>query len=179
MLLATGDRNGGLFVWEAPTGREYFALRGHTATITDVSWRDDSNVLASASEDTTIKLWEMENGGKIKNWGAHGGGAQSVQFAHDGRLVSTGRDRVTKLWDQNGAVQKQFEALPDIGLRAVVTHDNAKVVRRRLVRALEGLDGGGREGSGDGGQQPAARGRAVATGPTSRRRDRGETQTND
>ena len=79
VLLATGDRNGGLFVWEAFTGREYFSLRGHTAMITDVSWRDDSNVLASCSEDTTVKLWEMENGGNIKNWGAHGGGAASVQ----------------------------------------------------------------------------------------------------
>jgi len=128
VLLATGDRNGGLFVWEAFTGREYFSLRGHTATITDLSWRDDSNVLASSSEDTTIKLWEMENGGNIKNWGAHGGGAASVKFTHDGKLASTGRDRVTKLWDQNGAAQKSFEAFPDLGLRVAVTHDNAKVI---------------------------------------------------
>ena len=62
VLLATGDRNGGLFVWEAATGREFLTLRGHTATITDVSWRADSNVLASASEDGTVRLWEMENG---------------------------------------------------------------------------------------------------------------------
>jgi hypothetical protein len=128
VLLATGDRNGGLFVWEAFTGREYFSLRGHTAMITDVSWRDDSNVLASSSEDTTVKLWEMENGGNIKNWGAHGGGAASVKFTHDGKLASTGRDRVTKLWDQNGAVQKSFDAFPDLGLRVAVTHENAKVI---------------------------------------------------
>ncbi|HVL14863.1 MAG TPA: c-type cytochrome domain-containing protein, partial [Gemmata sp.] len=112
VLLATGDRNGGLFVWEAFTGREFFTLRGHTAMITDVSWRDDSNVLASSSEDTTIKLWEMENGGQIKNWGAHAGGAASVKFTHDGKLASTGRDKVTKLWDQNGAAQKSFEPFP-------------------------------------------------------------------
>ena len=110
VLLATADRTGGLFVWEAATGREYFDLRGHTAAITDVSWRDDSNVLASASEDTTIKLWEMENGGQIKNWGAHGGGAQAVKFSHDNRLVSTGRDRVTKVWDMNGTNTKAFPA---------------------------------------------------------------------
>jgi hypothetical protein len=128
VLLATGDRNGGLFVWEAFTGREYFSLRGHTGMITDLSWRDDSNVLASASEDTTIKLWEMENGGNIKNWGAHAGGAASVRFTHDGKLASTGRDKVTKLWDQNGAAQKSFEAFPDLGLRVAVTHDNAKVI---------------------------------------------------
>ncbi|HEY2911139.1 MAG TPA: c-type cytochrome domain-containing protein, partial [Gemmataceae bacterium] len=128
VLLATGDRNGGLFVWEAFTGREFFSLRGHTAMITDVSWRDDSNVLASCSEDSTIKLWEMENGGNIKNWGAHGGGTASVCFTHDGKLASTGRDKVTKLWDQNGAPQKSFEAFPDLGLRVAVTHDNARVV---------------------------------------------------
>ncbi|HYH67920.1 MAG TPA: c-type cytochrome domain-containing protein [Urbifossiella sp.] len=128
VLLATGDRNGGLFVWEAFTGREFFNLRGHTAMITGLSWRDDSNVVASASEDGTLKLWEMENGGNIKNWAAHGGGAAAVWFTHDGKLASTGRDRVTKLWDQNGAVQKQFEPLPDLGLQVVVTHENAKVI---------------------------------------------------
>jgi hypothetical protein len=128
VLLATGDRNGGLFVWEAFTGREYFSLRGHTAMITDLSWRDDSNVLASSSEDTTVKLWEMENGGNIKSWGAHPGGAAGVKFTHDGKLATTGRDRVTKLWDQNGAAQKSFEPFPDLGLRVAVTHENAKVI---------------------------------------------------
>ncbi|MBN9121187.1 MAG: hypothetical protein J0I06_18885 [Planctomycetes bacterium] len=128
VLLATGDRNGGAFVWEAFTGREYFSLRGHTAMITDVSWRDDSNVLATCSEDTTVKLWEMENGNQIKNWGAHPGGAASVRFTHDGKLATTGRDKVTKLWDQNGAAQKTFEAFPDLGLKVAVTHDNARVI---------------------------------------------------
>jgi hypothetical protein len=128
VLLATGDRNGGVFVWEAHTGREYFALRGHTAMITDMSWRDDSNVLATASEDTTVKLWEMENGGNIKNWGAHPGGAASVKFTHSGLLATTGRDKVTKLWDQNGAAQKTFEPFADLGLKVAVTHDSAKVI---------------------------------------------------
>ena len=31
VLLATGDRNNGLIVWEAQTGREFYDLRGHTA----------------------------------------------------------------------------------------------------------------------------------------------------
>jgi hypothetical protein len=128
VLLASGDRNGGLFVWESFTGREYFSLRGHSAMITDLSWRDDSNVLASSSEDTSLRLWEMENGNGIKSWGAHAGGAASIRFSHDGKLASTGRDKTTKLWDQNGTMQKQFEPLPDLGLKVVVTHENAKVI---------------------------------------------------
>jgi hypothetical protein len=126
VLLATADRAGGMFVWEAFTGREYFSLRGHTGPITDVSWRMDSNVLASSSEDGTIRLWEMENGNQIKSWGA-GGGVESVRFSHDGRLVSACRDRLVRIWDQNGAQQKVFEAFPDIAIRADFTHDAARV----------------------------------------------------
>jgi hypothetical protein len=127
VLLASADRNGGLFVWEAHTGREFFSLRGHTAAITELSWRADSNVLASASEDGTIRLWEMENGNAIKNWGA-GGPVQSVKYAHDGRLVSCGRDRVAKIWDQNGAQQRAFEAFSDVALRVAFSHDGSRVV---------------------------------------------------
>ena len=128
VLLATGDRNGGGFVWEANTGREFHTLRGHTAMVTDLSWRDDSNALASSSEDGSVKIWEMENGTAIKNWVAHPGGASAVHFSHDGRLASTGRDKLAKVWDGNGGLQKSFEPFPDLGLRAVFSHDNTKVV---------------------------------------------------
>jgi hypothetical protein len=144
VLLASGDRNGGLFVWEAHTAREYFSLRAHTACITDVSWRADANALASASEDTTVRLWEMENGGNFKGWGAHGGGVQAVKYAKDGRLVSVGRDRVPKMWDQNGAQQRAFEATPDVTLRVAFTHDAGRVIAgdwSGLVRVWNTADG--------------------------------------
>ena len=127
VLLATADRNGGMFVWEAETAREYQNLKGHTAAITGVSWRIDGNILASTSEDGTIKLWEMEQGQQVKNWNAHAGGGSSVNFAQDGRLVSCGRDKVTKMWDQNGQQQKAFEAFADIALRTTFTHDGGRV----------------------------------------------------
>ena len=144
VLLATGDRNGGLVVWEAATGREFFDLRGHSAAITDVSWRLDSNVVASSSEDTTVRLWEMENGNQIKVWGAHGPGVASVRFAKDGRLVSTGRDQVAKLWDQNGGQQRAFEGFGDLALEAVFTFDDALVVAADWtgeVRVFQTADG--------------------------------------
>jgi hypothetical protein len=126
ILLATGDRNGGLFVWETPTGAEYFSLRGHTQGINDVSWRDDGNQLASASEDGTVRLWEMENGKSVRSL-SHGG-AGGVKFAHDGKLVSVGRDRVARLWDAAGQPVKQFDGLADIGLRTAISHDGTRVL---------------------------------------------------
>ena len=56
VLLATGDRANGLVLWEAQTGNEYLVLNGHTGSITDVAWRPDSNSLASASLDGTVRL---------------------------------------------------------------------------------------------------------------------------
>lgn len=128
VLLATGDRSGGLFVWEAFTAREYYGLRGHTAQITDISWRPDSNVVASASEDTTVRLWEMENGGQIKSWGAHGGGALSVRYGMDGNIVTAGRDRQVKFWDGNGTLKKAYDAMPDLALKAVLSHDSSRAI---------------------------------------------------
>ncbi len=127
VLLATGDRNNGLIVWEAQTGREFFDLRGHQAAITDVSWRLDSNVLASASEDGGVRLWEMENGGNIRTIGAHGPGVASVRFTKDGRLLTTGRDRFVRLWDQNGGKQREFEPFGDLALEAVISHDDSRI----------------------------------------------------
>ena len=127
VLLATGDRNNGLIVWEAQTGREYFDLRGHQAAITDVSWRLDSNVLASSSEDGGVRLWEMENGGNIRTIGAHGPGVASVRFVKDGRLITTGRDRYVRIWDQNGGKQREFEPFGDLALEAVISHDESRV----------------------------------------------------
>ncbi len=144
VLLATADRSAGLFVWEADTVREYQNLQGHKGPITDIAWRLDSNLLASASEDGTIKLWEMQNGSQVKNWNAHPGGVTSVRFAHDGRIVSTGRDRNTKIWDGNGAEQKAFEPLSDIALRAVFTYNDARVATGDWlgeIRLLEIADG--------------------------------------
>ncbi|MCU0702767.1 MAG: hypothetical protein MUF18_02120 [Fimbriiglobus sp.] len=128
VLLATADRNGGAFVWEAATAREFHTLRGHTAMITDLSWRADSNTLATASEDGTVKLWEMDNGTAFKSWAAHPGGAASVRYSRDGRVASTGRDKVTKVWDGNGGLQKQLEPFTDLGLKVAFTHDDQRVI---------------------------------------------------
>lgn len=120
VLLASGDRNGGVFVWESATAREYLSLKGHSKMITGVSWRSDSNILATASEDASVRLWEMQNGRQVKSWGAHGGGTASVEFTRDGRIVTCGRDRRAKLWDQNGKSLRSFPPFADIALQ--VTH---------------------------------------------------------
>lgn len=144
VLLATADRAGGLHVWESFTGRHYATLLGHKAQVNSVSWRIDSNVLASASRDASIKLWEMEGGRNIKSWNAHGGGTASVEFCRDGRLVSCGRDKGTKLWDQNGKQLQAYEAFADLALRVTHCDETDRVIAgdwTGAIRAWSAADG--------------------------------------
>jgi hypothetical protein len=144
VLLATADRSAGLWVWEAHTGREFFGLRGHTATITGLSWRDDANVLASCSEDTSVKLWEMENGTLMKSFGTQPGGALSVRYGHDNQIVTTGRDGVTRRWNEKGEGQKAYEKVTDLGTQAVFTHDGQRVIAgdmQGVIRVWKTADG--------------------------------------
>lgn len=120
VLLTTGDRNGGVHVWEAFSGRPYLTLDGHNQSVNGISWRSDSNIVATTSEDGEIRLWEMNNGSRVRNWGAHGGGSLGVEFTRDGRLVSCGRDRTAKIWDQAGKQLFAFPAFQDIVMS--VTH---------------------------------------------------------
>lgn len=144
VFLATADRNGGLHVWEAFNGRPYLTLAGHRGGVTSVSWRSDSNLVASGSLDGTIKLWEMENGRNVKSWGAHGGGVSSAEFCRDGRIVSCGRDRVTKIWDGNGAQQRAFEAFTDLALKVSFCDETNRVIAGDWtgnIRVWEAADG--------------------------------------
>jgi chromosome segregation ATPase len=74
-------------------------------------------MLASASEDATVRLWEPENGTQVKNWNAKAA-LLSLEYTRDARLVTSGRDGITRLWDQDG---KQLMESASIGDAAVST----------------------------------------------------------
>ena len=65
---------------------------------------------------------------KVATTRANGGGSLSVSFSKDGRLITAGRDKLARLWDGNGGNTRNFEPFPDVALKAVFTHDAARVI---------------------------------------------------
>ncbi len=144
ILLATADRAGGLFVWEAESHAEFYMLKGHATAITDMSWRADSNVLATCDESGHVFLWEMHGGKEIKRWKAHEGGALCVAFARDGRIVTGGRDRYVRWWDGNGGKLRDLPAMDDIVVDADVNAAGTRIIAADLngvVRVFNAEDG--------------------------------------
>jgi WD40 repeat protein len=84
------------------SAQELFTLAGYKSAITALSWRGDSKLLASSSEDGTVKLWEMDEGKPAKSWTAHAASVLAVNYAHADPLVTCGRDNAVTLWDGNG-----------------------------------------------------------------------------
>jgi WD40 repeat protein len=123
--LASADRSGGVQVWEGATGKEFNALPGHKAMVTGLAFMP--GVLASSSEDGKISLWDAKEGKEIRSWAAHPGGTAWVDFTPDGRLVSCGRDKIAKVWDQNGKQLGKTEPMSDIALRTALSNDRVIV----------------------------------------------------
>ena len=100
------DTEGNVSAWEA----EAFSLRelspyhiatleGHTGFVRSVAFSPDSKILASGSQDSTIKLWDIgtkENIAMLR----HAHRVRSVAFSPDGTTLASGSfDGTIRLWD--------------------------------------------------------------------------------
>jgi WD40 repeat protein len=57
-------------------------------------------LIATAGEDSAVKLWDSHTGKFIRNFRGHTGLVTSLAFSPDGgRLVSGSRDKTAKVWD--------------------------------------------------------------------------------
>ncbi len=119
--VASADRAGGITIWEAATGAESISLPGHKTAVNALAFLP--GLLASAGQDGTVVLWDVAEGKEQKKWTAHAGGCEFVDFTPEGKIVSCGRDKVAKVWDQTGKALLTTQPLTDIALRAVLSGD--------------------------------------------------------
>ncbi|MFZ2349580.1 MAG: PKD domain-containing protein [Candidatus Bipolaricaulis anaerobius] len=129
---------------------------GHTSDVYSVAFSPDGSLLASGSDDNTIKLWEVATGRLVRTLTGHTWDVYSVAFSPDGSLLASASYQEIKLWDvatgrlvrtltgHTGSVLSVAFS-PDGKLLASGSDDNTiklwEVATGRLVRTLTGHTG--------------------------------------
>jgi WD40 repeat protein len=75
-------------------------LAGHHGSINSVAFSSGAKHLASASDDETVKLWDLATGTVLQTFTGHENWVRSVAFSPDDRhLASASWDKTIRLWD--------------------------------------------------------------------------------
>lgn len=77
-------------------------FKGHQDSVFSVSISSNGELIASASRDGTVKLWNKQ-GKELVTVGGHQGAIYSVSFSPDGKYIATAsKDETAKLWTKEG-----------------------------------------------------------------------------
>ena len=100
LISASGD--GTVKVWQIPSGQLLFTLSGAKGPLYDLAIHPFGEELAAIGEDGTIRIWVwVEEYWEIRRSViAHRMGGQHIVYSADGqRLITSGIDRLVKIWD--------------------------------------------------------------------------------
>jgi len=91
---------GDIQILDPTTGKVQRVLHGHRAAVRSLAWNQDSRRLASASDDTTAKVWDTQTSTEIHTLLGHSNPVRSVAWSPDGTRLATGSwDHTVKIWD--------------------------------------------------------------------------------
>ena len=133
-MLASGARNGGIYVWESESAGIVYSLSEHKVRVTGISWRADGQLLASAGEDGKFVLWDMKDGWPTRTASPHmvkqepsrytrHTGILDIRFARDGRFLTVGRDRSLRWWKTDGSAIGEIRELPALPTQGAPSPD--------------------------------------------------------
>lgn len=121
--IATAGEDGRIAIWRAGEPTPALVLQGHQAPVVALAISPDGATLASASWDSSLRLWPLA-GGAPRVLQGHQQNVNGVAFAPDGKsIVSAGYDATLRVWPLTGSGSPAIATLPTPLNSAAVAHD--------------------------------------------------------
>lgn len=77
-------------------------LKGHSSDVNSVTFSPDGQMLATGSDDLTIKLWNLATKQEIRTFKGHTSWVWAIAISPDGQTIASGSaDKTIKLWNLN------------------------------------------------------------------------------
>ena len=119
-LLATGDTDGKISLWQATDGQQCLTWEAHAGWVRSIVFSADDRTLFSASDDQTVKQWNLA-GECLQVFRGHNSFVWTAALFEPPNssdyhpiLASGGIDRTIKLWDiQSGECLKTLQGHTD------------------------------------------------------------------
>jgi WD40 repeat protein len=110
---------GEIRMWNTENRQPVASIEAHNDAVLSLAFSPDGKTLASGSNDTTIRRWNVTDGKPIGTpLEGHVGSVQSVVFSPDGSMLASGSDDgAVRLW--NTADGRSF-GLPFLGVSPVL-----------------------------------------------------------
>ncbi|XP_074045019.1 notchless protein homolog 1 isoform X2 [Macrotis lagotis] len=99
--LVSGSDDFTLFLWSPSEDKKPLQrMTGHQALINQVLFSPDARIIASASFDKSIKLWDGKTGKYLASLRGHVAAVYQIAWSADSRLLVSGSsDSTLKVWD--------------------------------------------------------------------------------
>jgi WD40 repeat protein len=109
-LWATGDTNNEIRLWNG-SSQQIRSFIGHKNWVRSLTFSPNEKFIASASDDQTVKIWDIESSQCVHTLEGHKERVWSVAFSPNGKLLaSASEDKTIRIWDiENGKSIKILE----------------------------------------------------------------------
>ncbi|MEH2238817.1 serine/threonine-protein kinase [Nostoc sp.] len=105
------------------------SLKGHSSDVNSVAFSPDGTILASGSDDKTIKLWNLASEKQIQTLEGHSDWIWTVAFSPDSKTLASGSaDKTIKLWNlETGKLIRTLQGHSD-GVSSVAFSPDGKTL---------------------------------------------------